>query len=153
MSLIFLREPILYILLNILSDYFFSVGFTACTRQEDESTISGGQPIPFTHAETSYNVDTSSITSNGKFSVKINGLYLISVSLRSKTDHAYFAIYDGLSILAYGYIAEHDGVNTYVHSGTLEVVRYFVDGDIITVKPWKSMYIDAWSCLTVVKIK
>ncbi|XP_076109141.1 uncharacterized protein LOC143077977 isoform X2 [Mytilus galloprovincialis] len=129
------------------------VGFTACVNDGDEATKTGGQPIPFTLKRTSYNVDMSSVTSNGKFSVVTSGLYLISATIRSKTDHGYFALYDNAYVLAYGYTAEHNGEDTYVHSGTVDAVRYFVYGDIITVKPWKTMEIGAWSCLTVVKLK
>lgn len=132
---------------------FFSVGFTACVNKDDGSTISAGHPIPFTSDQASYNVDMSSIKSNGKFTVRMSGLYLISTSIRSNTDHGFFSIDDGSYSLVYGYTGEHDGKDTYFHSGTVDAVRYFVSGDIITVKPWKTMYIDAWSCLTIVKIK
>ncbi|XP_052062904.1 uncharacterized protein LOC127702642 isoform X4 [Mytilus californianus] len=129
------------------------VGFTACVSKDDGSTISAGHPIPFTTVTSSYNVDMSSVKSNGKFTVKISGLYFISASIRSKTDHGFFAIYDDSYFLAYGYTAEHDGKDTYDHSGTVDAVRYFNYGDILAVKPWKTMDIGAWSCLTFVKIK
>lgn len=136
-----------------LNIFTFSVGFTACVDDGDEATKTGGQPIPFTLKRTSYNVDLSSVTSNGKFTVVTSGLYLISASIRSKTDNGYFALYDNAYVLAYGYTAEHNGEDTYAHSGTVDAVRFFVYGDIITVKPWKTMEIGAWSCLTVVKLK
>ncbi|XP_052073933.1 uncharacterized protein LOC127711822 [Mytilus californianus] len=129
------------------------VGFTACVGEDGGSTRSAGQPIPFEFKRTSYNVDLSSVTSNGKFTITTNGLYLVSASLISFTNNAFFSINDGSYKMAYGFTAEHDGKNTYDHSGTVAVVRYFVNGDIITVVPWKTMYIDAWSCLTAVKIK
>jgi hypothetical protein len=49
--------------------------------------------------------------------------------------------------------AEHDGVDTYLHSGSVDCIRELKDGDVITVRPWTKMQIDAWSCLTIVKLK
>lgn len=133
--------------------YIFSVGFTACIGKGDGSTISAGQPIPFTLRRSSFNVDMSSVTSNGKFTITTKGLYLVSASIISKTNNGFFSINDGSYEIAYGYTAEHNGENTYDHSGTVVVVRYFIYGEIITVVPWQTMYIDAWSCMTAVKIK
>ncbi|XP_063397361.1 uncharacterized protein LOC134681637 isoform X3 [Mytilus trossulus] len=129
------------------------VGFTACIGKGDGSTISAGQPIPFTLRRSSFNVDMSSVTSNGKFTITTKGLYLVSASIISKTNNGFFSINDGSYEIAYGYTAEHNGENTYDHSGTVVVVRYFIYGEIITVVPWQTMYIDAWSCMTVVRIK
>lgn len=133
--------------------YIFSVGFTACIGKDDGSTISAGQPIPFTSRRSSFNVDMSSVTSNGKFTITTKGLYLVSASIISQTNNGFFSINDGSYKIAYGYTAEHNGENTYDHSGTVTVVRYFIYGEILTVVPWQTMYIDAWSCMTAVKIK
>ncbi|XP_071180492.1 uncharacterized protein [Mytilus edulis] len=129
------------------------VGFTACIGKGDGSTISAGQPIPFTLRRSSFNVDMSSVTSNGKFTITTKGLYLVSASIISQTNNGFFSINNGSYEIAYGYTAEHNGENTYDHSGTVVVVRYFIYGEIITVVPWQTMYIDAWSCMTAVKIK
>jgi hypothetical protein len=45
------------------------------------------------------------------------------------------------------------GVDTYFHSGSIDCIRELKDGDVITVRPWNNMQIDAWSCLTIVKLK
>jgi len=66
---------------------------------------------------------------------------------------SYYVIHQNDYTITNGYTAEHDGVDAYVHSGTIECVRELIDGDVITVKPWKDMQIDAWSCLTIVKLQ
>lgn len=133
--------------------FTFSVGFTACINDGDGATKSGGQPIPFTLERTSYNVDMSTVTSNGKFTVTTSGLYLISASIRSYTNNGFFGIYGDSYILAFGYTAQQGDKDALIYTGTVDAVRYFHNGDIITVKPWKTMYINNWSCLTVLKIK
>ena len=90
---------------------------------------------------------------SGKFTCNNTGLYHISVSIRSKTNHGFYGIHQNDYTITFGYTADHDGVDTYVHSGTIECVRELKDGDVITVKPWRDMQIDAWSCLTIVKLK
>ena len=126
------------------------VGFTACVDKGDDSDVSGGDPIPFTKSRSEYGVDISDVKT---FTYSTPGLYHISASIRSKTNHAYYAIRQNAYTIAYGYTAEHDGVDTYLHSGSADCIREQKDGDVITVKPWKKMQIDAWSCLTIVKLK
>ena len=130
-----------------------TVGFTACVGLNDARDVSAGDAIPFTDRRSAYGVDISDVKTSGKFTCSTPGLYHISASIRSKTNHGYYGIYRNDFAITYGYTAEHDGVDTYVHSGTIECVRELKDGDVITVRPWKYMQIDAWSCLTIVKLK
>ena len=90
---------------------------------------------------------------SGKFTCSTPGLYHISASIRSKTNHAYYGIQKNDYAIIYGYTAEHDGVDTYDHSGSVDCIRKLKDGDVITVRPWQKMQIDDWSCLTIVKLK
>ena len=130
-----------------------SVGFTVCVGLNDDSDVSAGDAIPFTNGRSAYGVDISEVKTSGKFTCSIPGLYHISASIRSKTDHGYYGIHQNAYAVTYGYTAEHDGVDTYLHSGSIDCIRELKDGDVITVKSWKKMQIDAWSCLTIVKLK
>ena len=130
-----------------------TVGFTACVDKGDDSDVSGGDPIPFPKSRSEYGVDISDVKTSGKFTCSTPGLYHISASIRSKTNHGYYAIRQNAYTITYGYTAEHDGVDTYFHSGSVDCIRELKDGDVITVRPWKKMQIDAWSCLTIVKLK
>lgn len=53
----------------------------------------------------------------------------------------------------HGYTAEHDKTDTLQHSGTIQCVISLSQGDVISVKPWKTIEVNAWSCLTVVMVK
>ena len=130
-----------------------TVGLTYCVGKGDESDVSGGDAILFKLRRSAYGVDISDLKTSGKFTCEKPGLYHISATIRSKTNHGYYGIHQNDKVIVYGYTAEHDGVDTYVHSGTIECIRELKDGDVITVKPWKDMQIDAWSCLTIVKLK
>jgi hypothetical protein len=77
--------------------------FTACVGKDDDSDVSAGDAIPFTKSRSEYGVDISDVKT---FTYSTPGLYHISVSIRSKTNHAYYAIRQNAYTIAYGYTAE-----------------------------------------------
>ncbi|VDI49720.1 Hypothetical predicted protein [Mytilus galloprovincialis] len=128
------------------------VGFTVCVHA-NAAKIDGGSQILFDSVRSNYGVDVSSLNTSGNFTCTKTGLYLTSATIRSKTNSAYFAIYQNDYAIVYGYTAEHDKTDTFQHSGTIQCVISLSQGDVISVKPWKTIEVNAWSCLTVVMVK
>lgn len=128
------------------------VGFTVCVHAY-AAEIAKGSPILFDTVRSNYGVDVSSLKTSGNFTCTKPGLYLISATIRSKTNAAYFAVYKKDTAIVYGYTAEHEKTDTFQHSGTIQCVKSFGQGDVISVKPWKTIEVNKWSCLTVVMVK
>ncbi|CAC5401382.1 unnamed protein product [Mytilus coruscus] len=136
----------------IVVHFCFVVGFTVCVHAY-AAEIAKGSPILFDTVRSNYGVDVSSLKTSGNFTCTKPGLYLISATIRSKTNAAYFAVYKKNTAIVYGYTAEHEKTDTFQHSGTIQCVKSFGQGDVISVKPWKTIEVNKWSCLTVVMVK
>lgn len=128
----------------------FSVALTSCGPYEYLNPTSDGM-IKFPKKRTSVGVNNISLFINsGVFTCEYAGLYHISVTIMTKTSHAYFEVRKNKLMIVPGYIPDHD---KQYNSGTINTVVEMNVNDKISV--WKGnvkQYYSYYSCFTIVKL-
>lgn len=129
---------------------YFSVGYTATANS---GSVLSGKVIKFTYIKTSYGItNKSTLTTSGTFKAQHSGLYVVGVTVNSKTNGAAFKIFKNTLQITQVYISGNSG--TVDQSGTGYIVVELGIGDIISVKSSKTMYVyGTYSTFTVAKIK
>ncbi|CAC5414736.1 unnamed protein product [Mytilus coruscus] len=133
-----------------INSYCDFVGYTATSTS---GSVSSGSVIKFTKIKTSYGItNKSTITTSGTFKAEHSGLYVVGVTVNSKTNAAAFKIFKNTLQITQVYISGNSG--TVDQSGTGFIVVELGIGDTISIKTGKTMYVyGTYSTLTVAKIK
>ncbi|XP_071144227.1 uncharacterized protein [Mytilus edulis] len=133
-----------------VNSYCDFVGYTATANS---GSVLSGKVIKFTNIKTSYGItNKSTLTTSGTFKAQHSGLYVVGVTVNSKTNGAAFKIFKNTLQITQVYISGNSG--TVDQSGTGFIVVELGIGDIISVKSSKTMYVyGTYSTFTVAKIK
>lgn len=134
--------------------HFFIVAITACVRgQHDYGDKSSGYVVKFDDVSTSYNIkNISAIRNIGRFEIEIDGLYLISACIFSRTI-SYFSIRRKGWMIETGYMSVSAGSNV---AATAVVAIDLKRQDEIWVQTEANFFIHSnfrTSCLTLIKVK
>lgn len=127
----------------------------ALTAQQVSSTGKAGI-INFNNVKFSIGINNLlAYTSTGKFTCENDGLYLISASIMSNANGAYYRIYLNGNVISYTMIGSNNQGTSMQHTSTVVLGRQLHANDSVWVYNAGNNYIYAgdWSTLTIVKIK
>lgn len=132
--------------------FFSAVYVTSCISSG--KSLSSGATVVFNSKHSDAGMrNISSYTSTGTFTAEEQGLYLVTVTIRSRTSGAVYKIYKNSSSLIQVYVGSWYS-STYYESGTGVLSVELNAGDHIKVQTGASMYVEApESCMTIIKIK
>ncbi|CAG2205569.1 unnamed protein product [Mytilus edulis] len=129
-------------------------GFAICLHcsRNKGGNVTSDKVIKFNKIKTSIGVSNlPAIHSTGTFTVEIDGVYIIAVTVNSDTNDSAFEIYKNNTPLSRVYIQGKVGHND--QSGTSVVSTDLQNGDTVSVGSRETLHVEmGWSTLSIIKI-
>ncbi|XP_063418294.1 uncharacterized protein LOC134701082 [Mytilus trossulus] len=124
----------------------------AFTAWNEGGNVTSDKVIKFNKIKTSIGVSNlPAIHSTGTFTVEIDGVYIIAVTVNSDTNDSAFEIYKNNTPLSRVYIQGKVGHND--QSGTSVVSIDLQNGDTVSVGSRETLHVEmGWSTLSIIKI-